>query len=414
MTLLKIAFRNVLKNRRRSLITVLAIAFGYMAVVVFRGYTRDAYERMAMGAIFLEGPGHLVFFKEGFLEKGKIDPSAYLLSGEEVARACEILRSDPRVRWVGPKLQITGLATNGTATTIFIADALNPKDEHALWSHWAFQGGPAVNASRLLDERRLHAGFVGPGLGKLLDVTAGDTLVLMATTVDGQMNAIEIEVLGEYPTFADAMDDTYIRLPLATARDLYAFDGADRIGVLVDAKENASRMKSHLLGLLENAGLQMEATTWDELSSYYQQAKSYLDVVFMFLFTIVALIVIMGTVNTMSMAVYERTREVGTLRAIGMRSGQVTLMFGAEGAILGLAGSALGVLMSCAVYALLAHVQITYRPPGVADPVAIAISLTATSVSGLAFLFTSLSAISAWLAVRRIVRKSVVEALSAT
>ena len=414
MTLLKIAFRNVLKNRRRSLITVLAIAFGYMAVAVFNGYTRDAYERMAMGAIFLEGPGHLVFFKKGFREKGRLDPYGFFLSGEEVQRTLRVLRTQHEVIWAAPKLCLSGLITNGTISTIFLADAISPRDEAELWSHWSFSGGPARNASRRLDVRRPTGIYLGPGLAKLLGVAAGDSVVLLATTVDGQMNALDGDILGTYPTFADAANDMYIRMPLSMARELYAFDGADRIGVLLRNKAAANELRPSLLAALRNAGLEMEASTWAEMSSYYRQAKNYLDVVFLFLFTIVILIVVMSTVNTMMMAVYERAREVGTLRAIGMHPRQIYILFAIEGALLGAFGSGGGCGLAIGTQEFLKAAKITYCPPGVADPVAIAIDLTGASLLTLGLLFTLFSGISSLFTVRRIVRKRIVQALTAT
>jgi len=412
MTLLKIAFRNVLKNRRRSLITIMAIAFGYMAVVVFRGYTHNAYERMALGAIFLEGPGHVVLFKKGFHEEGRTDPARYYFSGAEVREIRRLLEAEPGVVWAGPKLTLSGLVTNGDISTIFLADALDPADEARLWAHWSFPEAPTIGGRLRLRPDEPQRALFGPELARILGLDAGDTAVLMATTVDGQMNAVDVVVGGLWPTFSDATDDKYIKMPLAVAQDLYAFDGADRIGVLLEDKQMAHQAKDRLLRSLARKGYQLEASTWDELSLYYRKAKDFLDVVFVFLFLIVLLIVVMSTFNTMSMAVGERTREIGTLRAMGMRPRTVVRMFVVEGSILGALGCLAGSGLTLVCYATLRVARFTYQPPGVSEAVPIAIDLPLPTLAAAVVFFVVLAAAAAALPARRAARRAVVDALT--
>ncbi len=408
MTLLKIAFRNVLKNRRRSLITVTAIAFGFMAVALFKGYTHNSYGKIALGAVFLETPGHLVVFKKGFLEEGKLDPSRFLFSAEDLQAVQGVLARDPEVVWTAPKLALAGLITNGDTSTIFLADAMEPAEEEALWTHWP---GREMFPHDSLPLDQPHAAFLAPQLARLLRLGSGDDAVLMATTQHGQMNAVDIQMTGTSQPVSEALDDKYVKLPLGLARDLYDFDGADRVCVLLGDGDATETARARLSAQLAAAGLEVELRTWSELSLYYQKVKGYLDVVFLFIFLIVMVIVVMSTFNTMSMAVYERTREVGTLRAIGLKPAQVLAMFSLEGTILGAAGSAAGALLALVGFLILHTGRLTYTPPGVASPVAVEVDLVPeVLLLSLAF-FVVLAVVSAALPARRAARQNIVDAL---
>ncbi len=408
MTLFRIALRNVLKNRRRSAITILAVAFGFTAVGVFRGYMHDAYQRITLGAVFLEGPGHLVVFKRGFLDEGRLDPARYLFSAEELEGARKAALEIPGVLWSAPKLALSGLVTNGQVTTIFLADAMDPGDERRLWDHFP---RPGEYTPPLLPDSPDHAALLAPKLAQLLGLEPGDDAVLMATTRDGQMNAVDVVTAGHLPALADALDDKYLKIPLGLARELYDFEGADRLCVLLADASATGPAARALTSALTTRGLDVEIRTWDELSLFYERVTGYLDTVFLFLFTIVVVIVVSGTFNTMSMAVMERTREVGTLRALGLKPRGVVALFATEGALLGALGSLAGAVLTVACYVALEWADLSYIAPGAADPVAIRIVLVPRTL-GFAFLaFAALSVASAVLPARRASRQVIVDAL---
>ncbi|GAB4278574.1 MAG: ABC transporter permease [Deferrisomatales bacterium] len=408
MTFLKIAFRNVLKNRRRSAITTLAIAFGFMAVCMFKGYTHQAYEKMATAAIFVEVPGHLVVTKKGFFQEGRIFPEEYLFRKEEVDALRAALGRVEEVVWVAQKLELTGLVSNGDVSTIFFADALDPRKERELWTHYRYRRWMSRD---LLPADRGDAVFVGPDLMDLLRLREQDNVVLMATTQYGQMNAADATVWGAFPTFLDALNDKYVKMPLSLAQSLYDTDGCDRLCVLCDDPASIPRVRTAIGRAARELGLDLEIRPWDEMSVYYGKAKGYLDVVFLFLFSITALIVVMGTVNTMSMAVYERTREIGTLRAIGLKAGGVLRIFSLEGAILGTFGSVLGVLLTVLGKLAVAAADIRYNPPGVAESVAVEVDILPGVLLGSFAVFVLLSVVSAALPARRAARANIVDAL---
>src|SRR5512140_1273607 len=118
--MIKLALRGMLRNRRRSLMTLLAIAFGFSAIVLFAGYTHNIYDGLGRQSIHGEMLGHLTIYKKGMRTEGKLDPERYLLTAPEVAAIGKLVQAEAHVELVAPRLGMSGLVSNGRASTIFI------------------------------------------------------------------------------------------------------------------------------------------------------------------------------------------------------------------------------------------------------------------------------------------------------
>ncbi len=408
MKWMKIAFRNILKNRRRSLVTLLAIAVGFAAVSLFKGYADRTYWGIRQMAISGEGLGHLTIYRKGWLEKGKIEPDRYMFSKGEIQRIIDLVEEQNDVILATPQLSISGLVSNGRTSAIFLANGVIPRDEKTIKGGWAaFR--PVKGDT--LDDKKPYGVEVAEDLAKLLDLEPGSDAVVMAPTLDGQMNALDIQVSGVYDTGSEATNDKFIRVPYAFAQSLYDTEKADRIVVLLDDWKKTEPARTRLTSLLADAGLPSEIRTWNEISLFYSKVKGMLDMIFMFLFVIVLVIVVMSVVNTMGMAVLERTREIGTLRALGLKRRGVGLLFAIEGAMIGLLGSISGVVLNVAAWAVIRGVEPTYIPPGVSTRVALVVNLVPRSMIFLVLFLVFLSLIAALLPARRAARQNVVDAL---
>ncbi len=405
---MKIALRNILKNRRRTMVTLLAIAVGFAAVSLFRGYADRTYWGIRQMAIRGEGLGHLTIYKKGWLEKGKIEPDRYMFSKGETQRIIDLVEEDNDVILATPQLSISGLVSNGRTSAIFLANGVIPKDEKTIKGGWA-AFSPVKGET--LDNDKPYGVEVAEDLAKLLDLKPGSDAVVMAPTLDGQMNALDIQVAGLYDTGSDATNDKFIRVPFAFAQALYDTEKADRIVVLLKDWEKTESARDRLLSSLTDAGLNSEIRTWNEISLFYSKVKGMLDMIFMFLFVIVLVIVVMSVVNTMGMAVLERTREIGTLRALGLKRRGVGLLFAIEGAMIGLLGSVSGVVLNIAAWAVIRGVEPTYVPPGVSTRVSLVVNLVPQAMIFLVLFLVFLSLIAALLPARRAARQNVVEAL---
>ena len=127
MNTLTLALRGLMRNRRRSVVTLLAIAFGFAAISLFAGYTHNVYSGLARGSIHGELLGHLTLSKRGMSTEGKLNPERYMLNAREVARITDLLQHETHVKLVAPRLRLSGLISNGRASTIFIAEGISPE-----------------------------------------------------------------------------------------------------------------------------------------------------------------------------------------------------------------------------------------------------------------------------------------------
>jgi putative ABC transport system permease protein len=135
------------------------------------------------------------------------------------------------------------------------------------------------------------------------------------------------------------------------------------------------------------------------------------DMMFLFIFSIVLVIVVMSTVNTMGMAVLERTREIGTLRALGLKRRGVSLLFAMEGGLLGLFGSCIGVVLHISVWAMIRAFSPTYTPPGISTPVPLVVDLVPRALLVLMLCLLFLSLFAAIIPARRAAKQNAVDAL---
>jgi putative ABC transport system permease protein len=222
---------------------------------------------------------------------------------------------------------------------------------------------------------------------------------------------MDMQVSGVYDSGSDATNDKFMRVNYTYAQALYDTDKAEQIVVLLDDWQKTEQMRGLLSAKLAKAGLAVEIKTWRELSVFYMKVRGMFDMIFLFLFSIVLIIVVMSTVNTMGMAVLERTREIGTLRALGLKRKGVSLLFAMEGGLLGLLGSLLGMVLHFGVWSLIHVLAPTYTPPGISTPVPLVVNLVPQSLLVLMCCLILLSLIAAILPARRAARQNVVDAL---
>jgi len=366
LTWLKIGARNLLKNRRRSAFTVGAVALGFAAVNLFGGFTAYVYKGIEDGFIYAHANGHLTIYKEGFLTRGAQDPTAYLLTESELKTIRDVCRSDPRIKLVTPQLRIAGMISNGRASVIVMGYGRVPSDEAFIRK----QVGGFVALLRPFDGQALRDDVVteigvSHELAKKMGFDLGSDAILVAPTVDGQMNALDANIVQFVDSPDEVLSDKIVAVPLGFAQLLYNTTSADRMTVLLNKTQETLTVRTQLQERLARAGVKADVRTWQEMRVSYFKIHDMFNVIFLFIFVIVFVIVLLSVVNTVSMAVLERTREIGTLRALGLKRRGVLIMFAAESAILAVLGSAVGFLVTVGCCAILDWVQPTWIPPTV-------------------------------------------------
>jgi len=331
-----------------------------------------------------------------------------MFSREETETIIQVVKAEKEVILATPQIQVTGLVTNGITSTVFIAQGVIPRDEKIIRGRW-IEFLP-VQGQTLSDDN-IYGVEMASDLAKYLNLKVGSEGVVMAPTLNGQMNALDIQARGIYDTGNDFSNDKFMRFNFYFAQSLLDTQSAERVVVLLRDWEKTEMMRQQFLKKLKDVGIHCEIRTWDELSLGFSKMTSYLDTVFLFIFSIVLVIVVMTTVNTMGMAILERTREIGTLRALGLKCAGVSVLFAWEGALLGLFGSMIGMVLHIIAWILIKIYPPHYLPPGFSIPVPMMVDMVPCTLLFLSFCLVLLSMMAAVIPAHRAARMNIVNAL---
>ena len=403
----KLALRGLLRNRRRSLVTLLAIAFGFSAIALFAGYTHNVYDGLSRQSIHDEMIGHLTVSKRGMRTEGKLDPERYMLTQAEVDAISRLLRAEPHVELVAPRLALSGLLSNGRASTIFIAEGVEPVAMDRLQ-----QNGPNPKMKKQLDTERPEVVELSEGLAAMLHLSTGGQGAMLVNTLSGQANALDVSVGHTFNTGNARSNDKFAFLTLGLARTLLDAEGrADRLTILLDDVDLTGALRSQLQAKLNAAGFDVEIQTWQELSDFYNQVHGMFDMIFGFIASIVLTVVVMSVANSMGMTVIERTREIGTLRAIGLKRSGVVRLFTTESMLLTLIGCLLGLFLTLVVRWGINLANISYIPPNSVAPVPLLVDMDITRITFTFILMSVVGTLAAYMPARRAARKDIIDAL---
>lgn len=409
-----LALRGLQRNRRRSLMTLLAIALGFAAIALFAGYTHNIYGGLARQSIHDEMIGHLTVSKRGMRLEGKLDPERYLLSSAEVEAISELLHDEPHVALVTPRLALSGLLSNGRASTIFIAEGIDPSamDRLQQYPPDMREAQSTPKTKKKLDPARPEVVQLSEGLAAMLHLPSGGQGAMLVNTLSGQANALDITVGQLFNTGNAGSNDKFAFMTLNLTRSLLDAEGrADRLTILLDDVNQTKALHDRLLAKLNAAGFDVEILTWQELSDFYNQVRGMFDMIFGFIASIVLTVVVMSVANSMGMSVVERTREIGTLRAIGLKRHGVVLLFTAESMLLTVFGCLLGLLITLSVRWGINLANISYTPPNSVSRVQLLVDLDIARVTFTFILMSIVGTLAAYMPARRAARKDIIDAL---
>ncbi len=364
MILARLALRNLLRQRRRTALTLLVVVAGFLALSLAGGFMAQTFQGLSDGAI-RGGLGHLQILPPGALDGDEAQSLEKALPDGEALAAT--LRRDPAVAEVLPRISFMGLLSNGPKSVAFLGTAVDPVLEpRHMASAEALKDGakaPGGAGSRWLGaDPAAREVILGVGLARALGASVGSSLTLMSTTRDGALNAVDVEVVGLQDLGLRELNDRFLAVSLATAGQLLdAGPARSRLSLILkrpgDVEAEQARLQAQLPGTV--------VKPWFELASFYRQVKLLYFAIFGFMGLVLFFVVLLATVNTLLMSVMERVREFGVLRAMGLQPRQLLALLQWEGAFLGLFGSALGLaatlLLRAGLNAL--HLQMP-APPG--------------------------------------------------
>lgn len=399
--MLKLAFRNIFRNRLRTGLTLAAIVSGVIAIIISGGFVEDIFVQLREATIHSR-IGHLQIYKKGFLEFGKRDPSQYLIA--DAKPLTQAVATLPHIQDVMTRLNFSGLANNGRADLPILGEGVEPGKEAKLGS------AMTIVAGRQLGDSDFNGAMIGEGVAAALHLRPGDVVTLMVNTPEGALNTLEFEIVGVFRTFFKEYDDRAVRIPMGAAQELLYTAAVHAIVVSLD---NSLLTDDVLAAINKKIGAESyEVKPWYQLADFYEKTVALYRRQFGALQVIILVMLVLSVASTVNMAVYERTGEFGTMLAIGQRRSQVFKLVVLEYTLLGVIGSVIGLVIGGGIAAAISGVGITMPPPPGSNAEYTASIRLVPWVMGVALLIGALaSALAAVLPGRRAARLPVVDAL---
>jgi putative ABC transport system permease protein len=350
--LLTLASRNLFRHRARTSTALAAVAFGVAALILSGGFVQDLYFQLGE-ALIRSQSGHLQVARPEYFAEGSRAPERHRIAAPQQVK--DAIVQVAGVTNVMARLSFSGLLSNGRVDVPVVGQGVEPGQEAAL-----------TTAIRLLSGRALAEGDtygieVGEGLAHSLAIGPGDSVTVLASTVDGALNTVEFEVVGVFRSFSREYDGRALRISLAAAQELLATQDANLIVVLLDRTERTDAAYQETAARV--LPLQLTVKRWEEINDFYANTVALYDRQFAVLRLIVLVMVVLGVANAVNMGVFERMGEFGTMRALGNRGRFVVGLILSECLLLGLAGAAIGALVGSLLAGAISLVGIPMPPP---------------------------------------------------
>lgn len=455
---LSLAWRNVLRNRRRTSITMMTIAMGGAALLLLGALM--SYIVLEFQTSTVRRTGHLAVFKSGYFEFGAGNPSAYGIRNYQAL--LKDIQHDPdiqpRLLVATPTQVIAGVAGNYRASTskTFFGQGIVPADRARMrqWNEHHIEGIELA----ALPFKQPNDVVLGLGLGRILQLceaqkdsdcgspakavaassdaeaqdlmqlrqreapahdapaTGRSSIELLSATSGGAPNVVSVDVARLDVYGAKDMSESFIVMQLPVAQQLVYGRGEPRttsINLQLRNTQDMPTVQAALKRLIVARGLDLEVRDFIELNAMYAQTQAFFSFLFGFIALVIVVIVVFTIMNTMGMSVMERVGEIGTARALGVQRRGIRDLFLIEGTLQGLLGATLGVLLAVLLVFIVNHANLTWSPPTSAGQLPFKLYLMGRPwlVGAVWLMLTAVAAVAALLPAHRASRMTVVEAL---
>jgi putative ABC transport system permease protein len=353
---LLLAFRNIFRNRRRTLMTLLMVGGGVAGLLLAGGYFAFMTHGLRESTIN-DGLGHIQIFTADHFNRDEV---RVLDTGiDNWRQVAATVKTGGHVRGVAPRIDFYGMVSNGSKSSVFMGSAVDPEAESSLGFVSRVVSGKNLDSKPTGEVEAL----IGAGLAKSMNVKVGDGLTLLTMTSDGALNGIDVQIAGIVNSGVAQMDARSLCITLASAQRLLQSDRITNLVVGLDATENTDQVAAELAPRLRGSSQQLVLKKWIDLATYYKQVSTMFNGIFLFMGIIVFFMVLMSSVNTLLMSMFERTREIGTMLAMGTPRIWIVALFMLEATLLGVMGAVVGVVGGNLLGALLNSSGLHMPPP---------------------------------------------------
>lgn len=409
---IKIAIRNTFRNSRRTALNVFMVAAGVTSIVMFKGFSSHMLLLLREETINADF-GHLQIARQAHWEQSAENPKDNLLPDH--ARLLAEIGNSKDIAAVSGRITFFGLAGNrDRSMAVRVLSFDSEAERHRTRSLRLKEGKP-------LSGPEIPEILVGSGVARQLKARTGESLTVLGYTYDNVINALDMEVTGVFQSGMSEIDNSTVIMSLKMAQKLLDTQSVEKIVVHLKDTERTdfalSALSSRLLASRASAadspaaGAELKIKPWHELATLYNEVASFYRSYDRVIQAIILTLVLISILNTIGMSIFERTGEIGTMRALGETEGNVIRLFVLEGAVLGILGCLTGTVSAFAFAHLVNAMKIPLVLPNATVPVPIGIALPARNfleAMGMALLT---AVIAAAIPAYRATRLAIVDAL---
>lgn len=345
--------RNIFRQRARTIATLTSIAFGVAGLILVGGFVQDIF--IQLGEAIIHGQtGHIQITRQGFQEgRTKSPEKFYIEQSDRLKARLETLHGTSAV--LG-RLQFTGTLNNGKRDLGIIGEGIEPNAEAKLSGIYVRY----IEGRALTDSDKTGI-VIGQGVATSLNLKVGQAITMVISLSEGAINTMDFEIVGIFQTFSKDFDARAVRISLNSAQELMD-TSAIHLLIMVLADTNLSEsIALNVQSLLKTEG--MEVTLWKNLSDFYSKTIDLYDRQFGVLRLIILFMVLLSVANSVNMTLFERTREFGTILALGSRPSGVFQQIVLENVFIGLIGAVLGIILGITAAQIISMIGIPMPPP---------------------------------------------------
>jgi putative ABC transport system permease protein len=363
---LRLPLRSLLRNRRRTILSISIIAIGTAVSLFVLGFF-SASEK-SIQEVTVQEFGTLQIASGNFWDDSA-ENYEYLMDETTLSLVKEILSKEVTVNSDSPLLSFSGLIASGQTTKVVQATALIPANETLDYNKLVIEG-------RGLEPSDTAAALIGRSLADELQLKPGNVVTITLNTVNGAFNAGPLKVAGIYAFASGQVESLQIFIPLNYGQALLNTRGVDRLVVMLDDLSSTKVARQRIQAELDQVVPGLEVRTWDKLSPFYEQLAGYFNALFGVVSLAISVLVFFIILQVLTMSFLERTREIATVRALGTKRHQVFVLFFTESLWLAVIGSLFGVVVGIVLGYVFNAIGIEWRPPGTVEPIVLAVRLT--------------------------------------
>jgi len=356
--LIRVALRNVFRNRKRTAITLAAVFVGIVVIIFVNGLLAGLHlsfnDQLTKGVL-----GDLQLQRQGYRDSAESAPLTLDVPLDDSLRA--MLDGNDEIEAWSPRIRFGGLVSNGEDSAMFLGMAVDPEKERVVTPK-ALEN--VVEGTWLRDD--VPNGVVmSEQLAHSLHLKVGDEITILSNTREGSMNGRDFQLLGLLSSSLPNAPGRLIVMDRSIVGPMLFMDNsATEIAISLRDPAHAQDVGDALRAKVSPRAIPLSVYGWKDLSPFFVDIMQMQDMVFGIVVAVLFLMVLTGIANTMLMSVFERTREIGTLMALGMRRRSVVMLFLLEALMLGVTGALLGLVVGGTVVGLLGLHGIPFAAPG--------------------------------------------------